>query len=505
LLFIYVYLAIAASSYAAENSHSLLKQGVDLMSSGDYEAALSKFKESIQIDPTNAQACFFYGAAFNRLGQSSEALEQFDRSLFLATTLNLEPHPFLVFERGLALLRLQQYRLAKKSFEAYEQAHPGRAQTAEFLGRAFIGLGEYDKAEEQLKIALERDPELEPTIRLAMAAMHQKKGNTVGAQQQLISLSNQPQDNRLSRILSDRIPRVPQLPQKPWNFFIGLSGGFNDNAIALGDDQPAGADITNEGDEFFRFTVGGAHTWRPKDWIITGSYSFQTDQYDDISEVNQSDHIFSLRMNHQLNEESGIGINIRERMTYVDNQSFRSEASITPSYWYRFNEMLAGELSFSLAKANYLDSDATPFVDRDDTSRTITPMLYFSFPKNKVNANLGIYFADSEADGSDFDYDDKGIIAQIDLSLPAEVQARAYYTYSDRKYDNLNSISGFTKKRDDDLHYLNFNVSKTIAGGQHFIGGLRVYGQFEYTDRNSSVDFFSFDQKIFSTGFLWEF
>ena len=127
---------LANLAVAAVDSASLLREGVTSMAGGDYDPALESFEQATYIDPTNAQAFFFSVAVLNRLGQSAEALERFDPSLFLSSTTGLsKPHPDLAFERGLALLRLQRYEQAKTSLEAYEQAFPGRAQAAEFLGR----------------------------------------------------------------------------------------------------------------------------------------------------------------------------------------------------------------------------------------------------------------------------------------------------------------------------------------------------------------------------------
>ncbi len=506
LLITLLYFLVCNLVYAEQDSLKLLSDGVKLMSQGKYESALNIFNDVKKIDPSNAQIYFFTGSVLNRLGRSTEALENLDRSLYLSNTLGKShPHPDLDFERGLALLRLGNYQQAIYSLEAYENSNPGRGQTAEFLGRAYIGIGNYAKAEENFVLALEREPKLEPTIRLAMASLEQKRGQDLLAVQQFYAIRNQSRDDPLSKILTESLPKIARPQEKPWNLFISTGLGYSDNAIAAGDDQPAGAEITDEEDSFFRLAVGGTYTWSPENWQISASHTLQIDRYFDIDEIDQRDHITGLRINHYLNDRSGIGLNLRNRYTYVDDKSFRNENSLTPSFWWRFNQNYVGELSFNYANINFLGSDFLSVQDRDNVTRTITPSLYFNFPDRKFKGNVGVFFAESDADGSDFDYDDQGIIAQVDIDLPNDFVTRFYYTFSDKDYDNTNSISGFTRKRDDDLHYFFVNVSKPIAKFEQSQGNLDFYAQYEYTDRDSSVGFFSYDQYIISAGVVLNF
>ena len=60
-----------------------------------------------------------------------------------------------------------------------------------------------------------------------------------------------------------------------------MSGGYNDNVIALGEGIPLPTDISTQSSGFGRFTVNGSYGWAltPKDTLTVG-YGFQSDIYE---------------------------------------------------------------------------------------------------------------------------------------------------------------------------------------------------------------------------------
>jgi tetratricopeptide (TPR) repeat protein len=487
---------------ATGDTLTLLESGVKLMSSGEYAAALKQFDAAKRADPDNAQAFFLSGATFNRLGQSRNALADLNRARFFYEITDKPAHPDMDFELGWALLREKRYSEAIVALNRFDEANPGRAQTAEFLGRAYAGVGKYERADQYFTRALKLDPALEPTVRLARAAMAQQRGDTRRAQYEIYALLNQQSQDSVSRVLLERYPVVNQRA-KPWGVTAGLGVGHSSNAIALGEDEPVGAEISDAEDEFLRFTASGYYRWQPDKWNITASYILQDDNYRDINEVDQTDHIVGLEAGRNLTDDTGFTARARYRYTRVDGDSLRNKTSLTPSVWHRFNERVAGDVAYTYWRTGFSTDTNTPFDDRDNTSNQVAPTVYIKFPDQDMNASIGAFATWSDADGSDFDYDELGIAASLDTALPADFSLRLYYNFSNRDYDNRNSISLFTKKRDDDLHYFSANVSKKLGKGRGKDWKLSVYGQVEYTDRDSNLDFFTYDQWLVSTGVLW--
>ena len=119
----------------------------------------------------------------NRLGRPKEALERLEK----ASSMGYKG-PGLAFDTGWALLGLRRWIDAIVQLENFEKAVPGRGKTSEYLGRAYLGLREYDKAESKLQEAIQRDPQLKPTALLYMAALEVERNNPAAARRYLEAL-----------------------------------------------------------------------------------------------------------------------------------------------------------------------------------------------------------------------------------------------------------------------------------------------------------------------------
>jgi tetratricopeptide (TPR) repeat protein len=129
---------------ASPASRQLVQEGLAEMQARRFAAALEKFEAAAQADPADARTVYFFqGAALNRLARHAEAVTRLDRAIQMGS-----PHPELAFETGWALLRVGRYQDAIVQLEQAERQRPGRGQTSEFLGRAYLALGDLARAEE---------------------------------------------------------------------------------------------------------------------------------------------------------------------------------------------------------------------------------------------------------------------------------------------------------------------------------------------------------------------
>src|SRR6185503_2394811 len=115
--------------------------------------------------------------------------------------------------------------------ERFESAAPGRGQASEFLGRCYLALRQYDKAEAMLKRALERDARLAPTVNLSLAALEQARGRPAAARAHLESVASaDAPTGRALRELAGPPDPVTQ-PDKPLRLSLSFTVGHNDNVI----------------------------------------------------------------------------------------------------------------------------------------------------------------------------------------------------------------------------------------------------------------------------------
>lgn len=189
---------------ASPESRQLILQGHADMAAGNYEESLKKFGAASKADPKDAEALYFEGAALNRLGRFEDALSRLER----AGTTGYKG-PGLVFDTGWALLRLGRWIDAVVQLEQFEKTIPGRGKTSEFLGQAYFGLKQYDRAEAKLKEAIQRDPELKPTALLHLAALETERNNPQAAERYLETLLKEAPDSPIAKSLKKQMEQVP--------------------------------------------------------------------------------------------------------------------------------------------------------------------------------------------------------------------------------------------------------------------------------------------------------
>jgi tetratricopeptide (TPR) repeat protein len=177
------------------------------MAAGNYEESLKKFVAAGKADANDAEALYFEGAALNRIGRFDEAFSRLEK----AATLGFKG-PGLPFDTGWALLRLGRWIDAIVQLEQFEKAVPGRGKTSEFLGQAYFGLKQYDRAEAKLKEAIQRDPALKPTALLHLAMLERERKNSAAAERYLETLLKESPDSPIAQTLRQR--NQPTGPEK---------------------------------------------------------------------------------------------------------------------------------------------------------------------------------------------------------------------------------------------------------------------------------------------------
>jgi tetratricopeptide (TPR) repeat protein len=192
---------------ASPESRQMLLQGHADMSAGNFEESLKKFTAATNADAKDSEALYFEGAALNRLGRFEEALSRLEKSAAMSFK-----GPGLAFDTGWALLRLGRWIDAIVQLENFEKTVPGRGKTSEFLGQAYLGLKQYDRAEAKLKEAIQRDPQLKPTALLHLAMLERDRKNPAAAERYLETLLKEAPDSPIAQALRQR--NQPTGPEK---------------------------------------------------------------------------------------------------------------------------------------------------------------------------------------------------------------------------------------------------------------------------------------------------
>ncbi|MGI8988033.1 MAG: tetratricopeptide repeat protein [Bryobacteraceae bacterium] len=145
-----LFLTICGPLCGAED---LAGQARQAQARGDYRSAAEAWRKIVATDPDNPEARSNFGVVLQLAGQDTEALQQL--------RLALRQKPGLVAANlfaGIALVKLGRPREAIDYLERARAADgPGVAPRLA-LGRAYVALREFDKANRSYREAAERDP-----------------------------------------------------------------------------------------------------------------------------------------------------------------------------------------------------------------------------------------------------------------------------------------------------------------------------------------------------------
>jgi tetratricopeptide (TPR) repeat protein len=159
-------LATAADHYWLASDH---------LATGRLREALVLLQKAVVDEPQNFWASFVLAHCHERMAQDARAEARY------GTCIALKPgFPWSHFNRGLALLRQQEFRAACADFDTVLKLKPDVLDA--YLNRALAhqGLQEFEEAERDLTAAIERGG---PTrLYFLRARVREKRGNKAGAQ-----------------------------------------------------------------------------------------------------------------------------------------------------------------------------------------------------------------------------------------------------------------------------------------------------------------------------------
>jgi tetratricopeptide (TPR) repeat protein len=202
-------LGLRAMAAASPQSRQLVLAGHADLNAGNYAEALKKFDAAIKADPNDAEAVYFSGAALNRLGRFENALSRLQGAFAMGYR-----QPGLALDSGWALLRLGHWAEAIAQLEYFERNIGGRGKTSEFMGQAYLGLRQYDRAEAKLKEAIQRDVDLKPTVLLYLALLERERKNPAAAEGYLQALQNEAPDSPIAKAIKKQMAQSPGAKKK---------------------------------------------------------------------------------------------------------------------------------------------------------------------------------------------------------------------------------------------------------------------------------------------------
>jgi Flp pilus assembly protein TadD len=486
----------ASSALASPESDALKRQGMQSLEAQKFQEAAEHFREAARADPRDAEAAFLQGAAANRLGQFSAA-ESLLRAAETAGYRSAELH----FELGWTAMGSGRAQLCVERLERFEAASPGRGQTSEFLGRCYLALRQFDKAESMFARALERDPRLAPTVKLSMAVLEQARGKPEAARTHLEAVESA--DAPTGRALRDLAgpPDPPTQPDKPLRLSASLSAGHNDNVIGLGNTIPLPTDISRKGANYARIALGAAYTHQlASRTSATVGYALLFDRYDGLSASNLNDHYLYADVFHQMTNRAAFSLRASGEYTELGGAHFRNALALRPALSYRFGANAVTEIAYAFTDSDYIAPTAAVF-NRDGATHGLSALHSFRLPGTGWGGAAGANIGRNNTEGSDFQSDSLGASATLRYTFANRIVAALGLSATWDDYRNPNSLagSGFSFAREDRQQVLSAQFTGPLADR------FRWFVQAQDLRNHSNIAFYDYKQQVYSAGLAADF
>lgn len=478
-------LAAWGSAVSEENT----RNGINYLAHGKAEAARQALELAVKADATDAQAVFYLGTAYNRLGRYSEA-----RRALRFSADNGYVHPDADFEAGWAAMGTGDYAACLTLLQRFEHQTPGRAQTSEFLGRCSLESGATDDAARHLEEALRRDPALLPTVELYRARLALLRQDPDAARKSFTALASSQSEVGRALRQSAVLAAAIAPPPPAWAFGVTTTVGHNDNVIGLGNTTPLPTDISSKKANFFRMNAGLAYThWTSQRTAFRAGYALLLDRYDGIGAANLDDHFLYGDWFHALTPKTDLSFRISHEYTYVGSNRLRNVTALRPAVSYRFTNHSQTEFAVSHALSSYHANVQQAF-NRDGKSNTLSATHYFRLPDSRWRFALGGTYTANRTTGNDFSFDGHGLSASVRYDFPKKVMAVIGVAQNFQYYRNANSLTGSRFVRNDEQLVLSGQLSGPLTPSVNW------YAQVQKLKNASNVSFYAFRQNVISIG-----
>ena len=144
--------------------------GVGYIRKGMVAEAVVMFKRSLELQPKNAQICYYLGCAYLSQGMNEEAEKEFHHAL------EVDPNHRAAYDSlGFLYMNCGRYEDAAKIASQLLEQHPEDPILLSNLGACYVGMDRIDEGLAHLEKAMQSDAN-DPHIYKHLAIAYEKKG-----------------------------------------------------------------------------------------------------------------------------------------------------------------------------------------------------------------------------------------------------------------------------------------------------------------------------------------
>lgn len=402
-------------------------------------------------------------------------------------------------ERGKAWLEAGRSADALLCFSNAVTCDPNDADAVGWYGVALARVAETaeDREEAMARLAEARTKGCTlPEVSRAIARIHLVEGR---AEQALAALDEyekaRPGDPAALEWRGIASTRREVAAPRAWACWQRVFGGFDTNAIALGDDtQIAFAGDRRKATWHWGVAAGGSYRidlGRGLD-LRLAAHGART-VYDNLARANTDEAAVSVTAGWRASERVAAHLEASLDHTEFGYDPFQTGLAVSPSVTVREFDWLTGRVEYRYLTREISQAFVSA-LDPDGHTHTVSVRQSARVPGCDLRLDLAYSHVWSVTEGSEYDYDSDSVslAATHPIVWGIEGTTRAGYTAAD--YDQPSALDPAGEERDDDVVTLQLVLRRSF--GEHWT----VYLSGTMVDHESDADVYDYDRNLWGWG-----
>ena len=449
--------------------------GVFAFEEGDYQQAIQKFEQAIQLTSDNPDYYHYMGKSYLET-KAYELSKQ-----YLMHAYKMEP-TLPDINKDLAMVHYRQSNFSKalENFLPIIKKNPSDIISTYYAAICLYKQNDYYQAQTYFLQAAKKSPTLKINCLYYAAICNIKSGFPHKGRQLLTQVLNNPKAGLLKTYAQKWIAALDRKSEKkkPYHLFAKLGYQYDSN-IRL---EPLDEDLYTDEDDFCVniFLSGNYAITDSKPYQISTRMSYFHYLYNEYNQFNTSGTIVNLDTQLRLNPLT-IRLGVSPSIFWLDSKPYLKRFTVNPSISYHLNSQWTGILLLSNQFDDNIDNDARDGY-RSDNNLT----LQYKSPQKKwfVFSTIGIEIMN--ADDNRHDYDRIISEAGVSISKLWGLTIGLKGKYNQKKYKKTNWL--YNALREDFKSTATFYISRSLSQW------LGVETKFKFTKNSSNINMFNYER-----------
>lgn len=480
---------LSAAAFANDDSAKWVERGKAYLAAGSAGDALLCFSNAVTCDPADPDAVGWYGVALSRTAESAADREEASLRLEEASAKRCRL-PEALLEIGRIRLLAGKDAEALSALDACEAARPGEGRVAEWRGIALSRLGRHAEALAAFEEAKRRGAADTQAIDYYIGLCHREMGHAEEAKRSFEEAERASPGTAFGLAAREFLGAPAGARPRRWAFWQRGFGGYDTNAIALGDDTQVPTGDRRRDAWFGGLAAGGWYRIDLSDaFDVVLSADGSRTVYNEIARANTDEARVGVGADWRASERIAAHVEVTLDHTEFGYDPFETGLTVAPSVAVEETGWLTGRVEYRYVTREVSQAFG-PVLDPDGHATSVAARQTARVPGTELRLDLLYEHVWNVTEGREFDYDSDAVSFAASHPVAWGIVATARVGYTAAGYDNASAADRAGEHRDDDIWAVQFGLRR--AFGEHWSVSLSG----TVVDHESDVDLYDYDRNI---------